>query len=189
MMPPEFGATPWGRAWVRTVESTSTAGPNAQLPKARTLARNSTTVVAAGAGHVEADVTVSGEVCRVRLDLPVWSDETQAEAGRLVAKAMAEHRGMVAGDLPDTLEEDLRDHAINIAVPLEEQPGSCSCRARKRPCVHILAVIYALAQLVDERPALAVELRSATANAAGAGAGAVDWIALSELEPAGFYGD
>ncbi|EIV94536.1 hypothetical protein [Frankia sp. QA3] len=186
-MPAEFGATPWGRAWVRTIESTSTAGPNALLPRARTLARNTTTVVAAGTGHVEADVAVSGEVCRVRIDLPVWPDETQAEAARLVAKAMAEHRGMAAGDLPDMLEADFRRHAISIAVRLEEQHSGCTCRARPRPCVHILATIYALAQLVDERPALAVELRSATAKVTVAAD--PDWVVLSDLDPAGFYGD
>lgn len=187
MMPPEFGATPWGRVWVRTLESTSTAGPNPLLPKARTLARNTTTVVAAGVGHVEAEITASGQVCRVRIGLPVWSDEAQAEAGRLIAKAMAEHRGLVTGDLPDTLEADLAHHAISIAVPLEAQHSDCTCRARRRPCVHILATIYALAQLVDERPALAVELRSTTTKATITAD--PDWVALSDLDPTGFYGD
>ncbi|WP_230205071.1 SWIM zinc finger family protein [Parafrankia elaeagni] len=187
MMPPEFGATPWGRAWGRTVEPTSMARPNPLLPRARTLARNTTTVVVAGVGHVEAEVTVSGQVCRVRIDLPLWPDETQAEAGRLIAGAMAEHRGLVAGDLPDTLEVDLTQHAISIAVPPEARRGECTCRARTRPCVHILATIYALAQLVDERPALAVELRSTpTKTTVTADPG---WVALSDLDPAGFYGD
>lgn len=39
-MPVEFGATPWGRAWVRAIEPTVVAAPNPLLPKARSLARN-----------------------------------------------------------------------------------------------------------------------------------------------------
>ncbi|MEV1156031.1 hypothetical protein AB0J27_11580 [Micromonospora chokoriensis] len=186
-MPAEFGATPWGRVWVRTIESTSAGGPNTLLPKARTLARNSTSIVAAGTGRVEADVTVSGGVCRVQIDLPIWPDRTQAEVGRLVAKAVAEHRGLVAGDLPDTLEADFRHHAISVAAHFEELHSGCTCRSRKRPCVHVFATIYALVQLVDERPALAVELRSAAAKAIVTTD--PDWVALSEFDPAGFYGD
>lgn len=46
MMAAEFGATAWGRAWLRTIESTATAAPNAQLPQARSLARGGAVTLA-----------------------------------------------------------------------------------------------------------------------------------------------
>jgi uncharacterized Zn finger protein len=183
MMPADFGATPWGKAWVRTIESTSTSSPNGLLPKARTLARNSTTVVAVGTGHIEADVSVSRTVFRVRIDLPVWPDQTQTEAGHLIAKATAGHLMTATGDLPDALLADFARHAITIAAPLEEHRSSCTCRARRSPCVHVLATIYALARLVDERPALAVDLRSVSAKTVAD----PDWVLLSDLDPASFF--
>lgn len=187
MIPPEFGCTPWGRAWVRTVETTTTVGPNAMLPKARSLARNHAVTLSTGTGRLDADVVVSGAVHRVRIDLPPWTARTQAETKRLIAEATANHRGLAAGDLPDTLEADLARHDIRFAVGLDEQVASCDCRTRRRPCIHILATIYTLTQLVDERPALAIELRSS--DTALAGPADPDWVELTELDAASFYGE
>jgi uncharacterized Zn finger protein len=183
-MTAEFGATPWGRAWVRTVESTSVAGPNTLLPRARSLARNHAATLATSTGCVTAEVATSGQVSKVRIDLPVWSPDVQAEAARLIAKSLADNRGLATGDLPDALEADFTGHGITFAVGLEDQTSTCDCRTRKRPCVHILATIYTLSMKVDERPALAVELRSTGSQAAPA----PDWILLSDIDPADFYG-
>nr|AHA81989.1 Arm20 [uncultured bacterium] len=186
MMPAEFGATPWGLAWLRTIESTSTAAPNALLPKARSIARNHAVTLTTGTGRVDADVAVSGAVHRVRIDVPPWPEQTRAEVQRLVAKALADNRGLAVGDLPDTLAADLRHRDIGIAVEPDERSAACDCRTRRRPCVHILATIYTLTQLIDERPVLAIELRSSGAEVAAPPD--PDWIALTELDAAGFYG-
>jgi uncharacterized Zn finger protein len=180
-MPAEFGATPWGRVWLRTVESTAMAAPNPLLPKARSLARNHAVAVTVETNRLVADVTVY----RVQIDLPPWSDDKQGEAARLTVKALADNRGLAVGDLPDTLEADFRHHGIGLAVGLDEQVAVCDCRTRKRPCVHILATIYAFSLLVDERPALAIELRSSTVDIAMPGD--PDWIPLVDLDPGTFY--
>jgi uncharacterized Zn finger protein len=152
--PAEFGATPWGRAWVRTIERT-TGPPNPLLPKARNLARHRATL-SVGPGRVEAEVAS----CQVRIDVPAWPEPTRAEVSRLAAEAATRHHGLAAGDLPDALVADLDRHGIAFAVRPDETTSTCHCRTRRRPCVHVLAAVYALAQLVDERPALALELRS-----------------------------
>ncbi|MEU9336278.1 SWIM zinc finger family protein [Streptomyces sp. NPDC048290] len=185
-MPAEFGATPWGRAWVRTVESTVASAPNPALPKARSLARNHAVTLSVGTGSVEADVMVSGTGQPVRLQLPCWSDQERADAERLMAKALDEHRGLAVGDLPDSLEADLRRDGIGIAVPLDDLTAHCSCRVRRRPCVHVLATLYALSQRVDERPRLAVELRTSAWEPATPAD--PDWTPLAELGVADFYG-
>lgn len=186
MIPAEFGATPWGRAWVRTIESTTATGPNPLLPKARSLARNHAVTLVTTTSRLAAEVAASGVVHRVRIDLPRWPDPTQADAKRLISKAMADNRGLALGDLPDTLAADFAHHDIGIAVALDDQIAACDCRTRRRPCVHILATIYTLTQLIDERPALAVELRSADTELAAPSD--PDWIELTDIDAASFYG-
>ncbi|MFY1587844.1 SWIM zinc finger family protein [Micromonospora sp. WMMD734] len=186
MIPAEFGATPWGRSWVRTVASTAAAGPNALLPRARSLARNHAVTLSADGGRLEADVRVSGVGNRVRLVLPPWPAETREQAERLIATALADNRGLAPGDLPDSLDGDFRRHGISVGVGLDELVSECDCRSRRRPCLHVLATIYALSQLVDERPALAVELRMSPA--ALAPPPDPDWVPLADVDPASFYG-
>jgi uncharacterized Zn finger protein len=178
--PPEFGATAWGRAWVRTIERTDRP-PNPLLPKARSLARNQAVTLSVTPGRVDADVVDRGAAHRVRIDVPRWPEPTRAEAARLVADAG--HRGLATGDLPDAIEAQLRGRGIATAATPEADTSGCDCRTRRRPCVHVLAAVYALAQLVDERPALAVELRSVEVAAPSS-----EWIPVTHLHATAFYG-
>ncbi|WP_227999167.1 SWIM zinc finger family protein [Nocardia australiensis] len=186
MIPAEFGATPWGRCWTRTVETTATAVPNPLLPKARSIARNHGATLTTEVGVVTAKVVVSGAESTVRIELPPWPEETKHDAERLIAKSLAANPGLATGDLPDSLEAEFTAAGITFAVPLAEQVATCDCRTRKRPCVHILAGLYALSMRVDERPRLAVELRMD--SAAAAEDADPDWIPLTDLDPATFYG-
>jgi uncharacterized Zn finger protein len=187
VIPAEFGSTPWGRAWVRTVAATAAAGPNALLPKARSLARNHAATLSIHTGQVDAEVTISGVAQQVRLGVPVWSAETQAIVARLAAKSHAQTPGLIAGDLSGAFEADLRKHGISIAVTLAELGAECHCAGRKRPCVHILTVIYALAQRIDERPVLAIELRCSLPQMRPALD--PDWVQLATVDAASFYGE
>ncbi|GAB3364688.1 SWIM zinc finger family protein [Modestobacter lapidis] len=163
-----------------------TAWPNRLLPRARSLARNHAVTLTIRTHRLDADVVDSGAVHRVRIDLPIWPEKTQTDAGRLIARARAVTRGLGPGDLPDALDAEFRQHGIRVAVALDQQTAACDCRSRRRPCVHVLATVYALTQLIDERPVLTIELRSSRAEVAEpTGAG---WIALSDLDPAGLYG-
>jgi len=183
----EFGATPWGRAWVRTIESTGLAAPNPALPNARGLARNNAVSLTATTGRVDADVTASGRTNRVRIDLPIWSAQERAAAERCIAKALADNRGLASGDLPDSLEADLRRDDVGIAVAGDDQLSECDCRSRRRPCAHVLAVIYTLSQRIDERPVLAIELRLSDAELGIPSD--PDWVDLADVDPATFYGN
>ncbi|WP_433190524.1 SWIM zinc finger family protein [Actinoallomurus sp. CA-150999] len=180
-MPAEFGATLWGRAWLRTVEPTTVSRPNPLLPKARSLARNAAvTLRTAEAGRLDAEVSARGVVHRVAIEFPCWSDELSAEVTGLVADAAP-----VPGDLPDGLEAALTRRGTDIAAPVGERVADCGCGAGDGPCAHVLAVLYALVQRIDETPALAVELRCRAPFRAAADP---DWIPLSDVPVEGFYG-
>lgn len=105
----EFGATAWGRDWLRLAEPTATDRPDPALPRARSLARNDrvhdlkltagrvTAVVADRGGH-RVDITVS-----------VWND-TQLERARTALAAVPP-----SADLPDDLH----------TAAAKRRPGPC----------------------------------------------------------------
>jgi hypothetical protein len=93
--------------------------------------------------------------------------------------------GADADDLPDALEAEFRRHGITVAARPDDRTSGCDCRTRNRPCVHLLATVYAVAQLVDERPAVLLDLHTpGTATPAPA----TDWLALTDLDAENFYG-
>ncbi|GAA2640971.1 hypothetical protein GCM10010399_88320 [Dactylosporangium fulvum] len=111
----EFGATPWGRAWLKTIETSKVAVPNPLLPKARSIARNDgVTSFTIQAGQIHATVALRGVTHTVHIRLPPWDSQTRPRVARLAGNARAEHPGLAPGDLPDTLEADLRREGIGI---------------------------------------------------------------------------
>lgn len=189
----EFGVTAWGRAWLRTVESTAASAPNPSLPQARSLARNGAVhLTEVGAGRILAEVTVRGRIFPVAVEVPVWTKKDAGTVRRLLDRAGAGDRRVTAGELPDALVADLLAKDIVVAPPIAECTATCRCTGRRSPCVHHLAVLYGLAQRVDEEPAVAVVLRERRRtgrNSAAAACPEPDWIALTGVDAAGFYGD
>lgn len=195
-MPVEFGATPWGKAWLRTIES-PTATPNRLLPKARSLARNAAvTILSTAPGLIEANVVVKEVTHGVRIELPRWTGQALTDADALIGKSLADSPGVAPGDLPDELATELSRH-LGLAVPLDQQGAECTCSARQAHCVHVLATHYALIQRIDEHPMLAIDLRSPVREAGPEprphpgigtqGRTSPDWIALTDLTPKTFY--
>lgn len=182
----EFGATPWGRAWLRTIESATVTVPDPLLPKARSLVRNdAVTSLSLGAGRVDGVVGVRGVSHHVRIELPLWDDRARRYATRLLADARTGDPGLASGDLPDSLEVELGRHGVAIAVPAGERVVECSCPARRSPCVHALATLYALVRRIDEHPAVAVEVRGVVSDSSPVTDSA--WIRLTDLNAQGFY--
>ncbi|MFD4179918.1 hypothetical protein [Rhodococcus sp. NPDC058514] len=192
MMAAEFGATAWGRAWLRTIESTAAAAPNAQLPQARSLARGgAVTLVDVSAGRVRAEVVAKQNTHAVAIEVPRW-DAAARQRVRELLGAAGRVGGAASGDLPDAAVAELQSAGVAVAAPPAECSATCTCAGRRAPCLHHLATVYALVQLIDEEPALAVRLRSddsLVAGSEGPGApGRQDWIPLSGVDPASFYG-
>lgn len=189
MVDAEFGATPWGRAWLRTVERTD-GSPRTQLPKARSLARNhkvdltlSGSPGSPGSPRATATVRDGSSSPTVTLNLSPWTEEEEAAA----SVVLATHRPDPSGDLPDDLLTQLTEADVSVTPAAPDETATCTCRARKRPCPHILAAIYTLVLQIDERPVTALELRS-TAVPWGDGAGtSTAWIPLDAIDAATFF--
>lgn len=155
MAQPEFGATAWGRAWLRTIERTQ-GMPNPQLPQARSLARQRKATLTIDSGFVTAVVADGSSTSQVSIRIEPWSRDQAASAAAVIP---AGHPGSPTGDLADGLADTLTKAVVPLAIPLDELGAACTCRARARPCAHILTTVYGLVLLVDERPRLALELR------------------------------
>lgn len=187
----EFGVTAWGRVWLRTVEQTASSKPNPSLPTARTLARNgAVTLTDISAGNVSGTVTVKGKTSTVVVTVPFWENKESNAAQRLLKSAGVKNRSVSTGELPDSVVADLRALDIAVAVSISECTATCDCSGKRSPCVHHLAVLYALAGRIDEEPALAVTLRSKrrTARRSAAAKTQSEWIPLHEIDVSAFYG-
>ena len=173
----EFGATAWGRDWVRLAQPTSATRPNPALPRARTLARNDK-VRAAHLAPGSITATVDDRTDRdVALTFPTWTEAQQAIATDTLA-------GRSAGeDLPDELHRALTE----AGVPPTPGAGSLSvaCSCGKPSCAHFLAVLFEVARRLDERPASALALRGVTELDTAQPAAR---IPITRIDPATFYG-
>ena len=190
----EFGATLWGRTWLRTVERTD-GPPRSQLPKARSLARNrrvELTLPDAGAADTEtpnatAEVRDGSSTHTVTLTLPPWDDAERTTADTVLAG----HRPDASGDLPDELLPQLTDAGAEVvptAPGTPDETATCTCRARAKPCAHILATLYTLVSVIDERPLTALEIRSGGESPwAGDGDADPDVILLEDIDVATFF--
>ncbi|TQF74826.1 hypothetical protein FK531_01720 [Rhodococcus spelaei] len=191
-MATKLGVTAWGRAWLRTVESTTTSTPNSLLPQARTLAGNgSVTLTAVEAGRIRAEVTVRGKTVPVGIDLPLWDRKESTAARALLTRVGARDRRVAAGEIPDSVVADLVAKGISVTGDVADHTTTCGCAGRRNPCLHHLAAVYCLVQRIDEEPALAVTLRErrpATTGRSAAGR-TPDRIPLAEVDAASFYGD
>ena len=190
-------STWWGKAWVRSFEETVLEASD--LVTARALARS---------GRLGAVMVISGMASAVmdagsptaliaqirvrRLDEPQWAvftTELEREAGYLAS--------LETGDLPT----DLVEHADEAGVEVVPGPGdldtACECDSWAQPCLHVLALLYQLAWIVDEDPYALLLLRGRTreqmqdssswapGEASDAAARAATILALADEAPAG----
>lgn len=178
----DFGATMWGRSWLRVVEPIS-GTPYPQLPRARRMARDLDVVVGEAVGRISAEVEERGLMLPIEITVPLWTEGVGETALELLR---AHGGGGVGGELSRELLDDLVKRDVSISVPLSHLECRCPCRSRATHCVHVLACIYAAVLAIDERPMLAYELRSPqTLEIGGPDA---DWVRLESLNSASFYG-
>ncbi|MGH3903367.1 MAG: SWIM zinc finger family protein [Pseudonocardiaceae bacterium] len=184
----EYGATVWGQAWLRLAEPTSTSGIDTRLPRARALARRGAVLrLQAVPCRVRAEVVVRGREHPVEIRFPTWT----AEQRDLIEGYLRAHTGaataLTNGDAPDELAIALTAAGSNSAPRIEEVDVRCPCRETRRPCLHALAVCYALVQRIDEEPALALTMRGYERDGSDRCESDNAWIPLDDIDARGFF--
>lgn len=176
----EFGITEWGADWVHAAQARVSAVQ--RLPKARSLVRNEKVKVDQLVGS-PISAAVDGEA--VVVTLRPYTKVQLRRAERILA-ADTDREDYAAGDLSEAVHVGLTSAGLD-PVP-DSLEAECSCAARARPCVHVLATYYELSRLLDEQPRRALLLRGLAEHAPAAAEQAGQrWVALSELNPAEYY--
>jgi len=175
----EFGYTAWGRDWVRLAEPLHRTRPEPLLPRARSIARNHGVGTEIEGRTVRAHIHRGGQASVTHLEVEPMPRTTVAEIAEIAPDP---------SHLTDGTHRALLDAGIALAPVLAST--DCSCPARTAQCLHVFAVLYALARRVDENPRLALELRGyfdAAHNEANTDAPAPRWIPLHAIDPSSYF--
>lgn len=179
----EFGATAWGRAWLKTIEPVLITGPpDRALPRARALARRAIADLTIEANRVTARITDRGREHTITLNIPIWNDKEQTEVARTIGRAAPSR----SGDLPDQLVTELTSVGARIAPRIDDITVTSDTSEASR--WHVLAICYALVQKIDEEPELAIRLRTPSDPASKTKSLTPDGLLpLTAIDPSTFY--
>lgn len=174
----EFGASNAGKAWLRRIESVGNTGPDPDLIRARSVARQTEGNVTITGATVEAALAERGRQRMVRLIVPAWNNHD----AQIVAALLNDFPLSPLDDVPDSLLANLRVHDIDLAPRLEEMQS----KPAQTPRRFILAAVYKLIQLLDEEPQHAITLR-APAMHRQPQPGSRDLVPLAQIDVDAFY--
>ncbi len=148
----------WGKAWVRALEEWALG--QQELKRGRALARSGGIgSISVSSGEFVAAVTADGDLWPVRVTLPVL-DRGQVDAvAEVVAAESGRVAGLLAGDLPHRLAEELEEAGVELLPYGGEFGGACGCPDWLEPCPHALAVGYQLGWLIDADPFVLLHVR------------------------------
>lgn len=155
-----FGTTWWGRAWIDALEQRARLDPN-RLPRGRTYARRGRVgPLQVESGSLLASVQGSRvEPYQVRVRVRVLSD---GEWDRLL-DTVASHAGYTAalldGELPPEVVADAASAGVELLPGAGEVGPRCSCPDWADPCKHAAAVVYLVADVLDNDPFALLRLR------------------------------
>ncbi|MFC6012603.1 hypothetical protein [Nocardia lasii] len=174
----EFGYTAWGMDWVRLAEPLSRTRPEPLLPRARSIARND-----------GVRLEIEGRAVRAHLHRGGQASITHVEVAPLSRAAVTAlvHTIPDPTVLTDETHRALLDAGHSPAPTLAST--DCSCSARSAHCLHVFAVLYALARRVDENPRLALELQGYFDDHPDSEAPAQEprWTSMHTLDPDRFF--
>ena len=157
-----FGQTWWGCRWIDTLESFSIG---ARLGRGKSYARSGQVLfICIEEGEVHAGVQGSR---KAPYGLEIKLNAYKPMHWKKLAKSLREQPFYVArllsGEIPEDFERIMKEHGM----PLLPERGNdlkmdCACPDWSKPCKHIAAVIYLLAEEFDRDPFLLFELRGIT---------------------------
>ncbi|WOC13841.1 SWIM zinc finger family protein [Gordonia sp. MP11Mi] len=180
-MATDFGFTAWGADIVRIAEPITATAPNGSAPNARRIARNKGVTLEIDGRQVAARIHRGGEASVAHLEIAAMEPA--------VVVALREEMGSRT-EPDDTVHAALRARGLRPAAVLEA--ADCSCRARKTMCVHVLAALYSLAELVDHAPSTLLGMQSGHGPAEDADVDSVDgppprWTPIAALSVRDYY--
>ncbi len=147
-----IGTTWWSERFVRMLED---IGLGSRLQRGRTYARQGQVLsLDVDAGVVSALVQGSrAKPYRVRIGIAALDKRQWAEIERSLAGDAWYAAKLLAGEMPDDIEDVFAAHGVTLFPTAAVQLSmDCSCPDWEVPCKHLAAVFYVLAESFDDDP-------------------------------------
>lgn len=153
-------ATRWAGRWLAPLEEAG-AGLARHRQRGAALVRR---------GRV-ADLTVEPGTVRgrvhedrvspydVSVTVPVPDDASWDAAANRLAGELRHTAALLDGRLPEDLDEALDGTGVRVLPERDEATERCTCTAREQPCVHVVALHHAVADLIERDPFVLLTLR------------------------------
>ena len=154
-----YGSTWWGNQWLQAL---TLLDHENRLPRGRLYAAKGAVLdVQFSKSHITAKVQGSfEEPYDVSMTLEPFSDETIEQIHTLVRTTPSILARLLSRELPASLGAKLNDAGISLFPKRwSDLNGTCSCSDKTFPCKHITAVMYLIANAIDQTPFLIFELR------------------------------
>lgn len=148
-----IGQTWWARCFVNLIPL-HTPADAARARLGRSIAGGGRVLtLEIGPGRVRAEIRQGAKPeLNTGLRLAILSDEIWKRAVAFLEEKAHFSAKLLAGELPENIEEAFADSRGLIPENLTELRPFCSCGAGKTPCEHVLAVLYLLAERLDDDP-------------------------------------
>ncbi len=154
-----IGESWWSHRFLDLLES---FGIGTRLDRGRTYARKGQVIsLEVAPGVVTADVQGSrSRPYRVRIGLPRLSEADWRRAEEAMVARAAFLARLLAGEMPEDIEEAFADASAGLfPARHDELDPQCTCPDWSRPCKHVAAVYFLLAEAFDDDPFLILTWR------------------------------
>lgn len=150
----------WAERWLDRFEA-PTAAASRRVGQGRAWSRSGrVTDVRVRRGEVSG--SVQGHRATpypVTISVTPLSDESWSRAVAVLAANVGLSARLLAGQVPEALEDELTTAGVRLFPGPEEVSGHCGCGDTARACAHVQAVAYALAERLTADPFVLVRLR------------------------------
>jgi uncharacterized Zn finger protein len=149
-----IGDTWWSQRFITVLES---VGLGTRLQRGKRYARTGQVLsMEVAPGQVTATVQGSRtKPYRVFIEIRVLRSDEWASAEAIMASSAVFMAKLLAGDMPEEIEEAFADSSGPLFPPSAEGfESACSCPDWENPCKHIAAVYFLLAEAFDRDPFL-----------------------------------
>ncbi len=146
-----IATTWWSRRFLAAIETPETAS---RLTRGKSYARTGQ-VLSLEIDHAEVRAAVQGSRPKpyaVHLTVPIYRPAEQERIIAALAGQAAFSAALLAGQMPEEIEEVLRPLRLSLFPAMHELDIDCSCPDWGNPCKHAAAVCFLLAERFDQDP-------------------------------------
>lgn len=165
-----FGATWWGKRWLRTLEQLGLSYPDSRMATGRSLAnREAVDLMTVETGELSAWVDQPRKSFGVTISLTPYTDAQWRMFDSVVAQRLGNIADLLDDRLPTGVDRQLEPHGLSLFPTDDEIDTGCPCRDRTKVCVHVIALQHVFATNFDDDPFLLPLLRGRDRHALLAG--------------------